>query len=598
MQSGKTLIMFLLTLFCIPIVQCLEFGFREQSPWKLGRGLDPTLELEIVKGDPVTGQEEWIDAGPRTITFFNELIREKATFFRESKLDVGLTARYGLFQFHTSFQQFQDIKCDSQTLTWTVIARQICGRKELKDRRFVEYAQQLLAQKKIDEFKKNYGTDFVYQETLGHVMIVLYQFNTTDTSSLREMETQVQLAYRGIGDAAGAWKKIVSIASQKGHFSVRVYCIGGNGMSALANLLTESENPVQVRETLKNEMSRMDRSNAVALQYSTMSLMNVDGGAALSQYPPFPDWKERALQNLYWEYEATREKVEQLNKIIACAELWLDQLEAKIVPPAQEAPKADAIKKLSDSHQRAKAIKKVYAENQVQICDFARKILAAETTIPAVSFAEPRLPIIEFPWREEHITRAQNVAQKIETVLQVLDKLPGKISAYGESAKNINWPTDGGAGIQGELNRIAAELPPYMWKTFLPCAQNQTLENALRGLKNAVNKYVDSLSKSANPQHWPVLELHVNTIGLETLQKGLKDKQQQSASDSNAFWVRATVEWEVRKKTENHKICQAHVLWDKHMSVGLRMIADELMIAATTNDSIIKECKNLCDELR
>jgi hypothetical protein len=165
--------------------------------------------------------------------------------------------------------------------------------------------------KNAPAFYARCGREWVSEETRGVEIALIYSIKNVSQSQRSRLEASLSAGLNGGalfgGDISSKLTQIASTAFMSNYYTVRVFAIGGHGVSDFADTISHLDEPTQVLNKISEYMKSLQYEESVPLSFQTGSLdqflASEDQGALI--FDPI----NRRLTDLflaYSEYRARR----------------------------------------------------------------------------------------------------------------------------------------------------------------------------------------------------------------------------------------------------------------------------------------------------
>lgn len=311
----KLLVYILLIFVAIPYAE--EYRYMDNSPLFLGACIDPSSKKvsEMRRKSAVDGSTKQIDQGSSEFLIDIKQIQARQELYRETQVDVSLSAKYSFFSGSSSISNFQSFRFSNDTVVWMIKAAQSYGRRTLVDLKLKPKAKELLDQGESERFLAEYGSHLVHQETRQASIIALFMLTSTSQNVVKKFSSELNFAIgKGAFSAEGKarYKKAYLEAMQRSTFTLKVFGFGGSGLKNLGSIVEDPSDLEKVRKALASYIEGLNVDNSVAVKYSTIPLSVVDG--RLSQ-PTFGSWRLKNLRDLYMIHMDAQANLEQIRMV-------------------------------------------------------------------------------------------------------------------------------------------------------------------------------------------------------------------------------------------------------------------------------------------
>ena len=205
-------------------------------------------------------------------TFSIREIRSKYDYFRELNITASASGSYGMFSGGASFSYHSLDDIDEDSISWAVTAKSEFGAFALAEPSVDEKIAGMNAGKVIDTC----GPQYIAEVDRGVMASVLYTFHSRDERKLREISASLSAGF-GTGafslGVAGSFSEIVDTFRSHGQVSIRVFAIGGEGTSALSELIEANPTDLdRVKQLLAGYVKNQDLDHSAILAFRTSSI--------------------------------------------------------------------------------------------------------------------------------------------------------------------------------------------------------------------------------------------------------------------------------------------------------------------------------------
>ncbi len=217
-----------------------------------------------------------LEFAPST-TFSIREIRSKYEYFKELNVSASVSGSYGAFSGGASFSYHSIDDIDENSISWAVTAKSELGSFALANPQLRPEFEGL----SNGELISSCGSQYVAEVDRGVLASVLYTFHSRSEQKLREISASLSAGFNaGFGGVSGGVSLQETIESfrQHGQVSIRVFAIGGEGLSALDELIKENPSDLdKVKERLATYVNGQVADRSAILGFRTSSFGKLIG---------------------------------------------------------------------------------------------------------------------------------------------------------------------------------------------------------------------------------------------------------------------------------------------------------------------------------
>jgi hypothetical protein len=281
---------------------CIRYE-REYAVHKLGRKDNPP---------PPPGTDPTNVAASNELTI--EQIKTREHLYKFLHISTSISGQYKLFSASGSLDYESEETFDSDSFVFGVRGITTFGEVGLIDPVLTETAKALV--KDRSAFYVRCGREWVSTETRGVLIAVIYTIKNVSQSQRSKLEAAVSGGFNGgvlSIDVQAKLKQIFETAFVSNYYSARVSAIGGAGVSAFAQTLTQLDKPDEVLQKISDYVKTLDYSGSAPLSFTTGTL---DQFLAQSGDVVLFDAYNRRISDLFLQYEEYRARRAQVWKFL------------------------------------------------------------------------------------------------------------------------------------------------------------------------------------------------------------------------------------------------------------------------------------------
>ncbi|NEJ85340.1 hypothetical protein GR223_05160 [Rhizobium leguminosarum] len=307
--------------------QAESLGTIPDRGTRLGAGFDPVNPDEVfpscvlAKAECQTGVFQGIQclnaSDGITKTSYGEFapssqvsireIKSKYDYLRELNISASVSGSYGAFSGSASFSYSSLEDIDEESVSWAVTARSSYGSFSLQHPEVSAEFKKLTPSQLVQAC----GPEYVSEVDRGVLASVLYTFHSRSERFERELKASLSANFgttgAGIG-GKGSMSELIKEASKYGTISIRVFTIGGQGATALKDLIAQDPSDLpKVRQVLAQYVNGQGVAHSTILGFRTTAVGKLVGRADIDpDYSPYLIFLER-----YNEYRLRLEELSQ-----------------------------------------------------------------------------------------------------------------------------------------------------------------------------------------------------------------------------------------------------------------------------------------------
>lgn len=257
--------------------------YHPNSPAFIGGNFDPSYPGRAYPECLVrtTVRAESLLPGQRPGTaaatqFFLKKVTSRKELYRLLNVSLSLSGSYGLFSADFSGSLEQENTFAEDSFTWIIQGYTNFG-KFLLERTALD-GDALALRNNFVGFRNRCGTDYVAQEVRAAQATAVFTIKNLSESERRILEAKLSASY-GSGPASvgvdAGYRDFLKTAATYGQIEVKVYALGGPGVSALAPIMSNVDKPDQVISTIQKYFETLTLEQSVAVAYNTGSLQSL-----------------------------------------------------------------------------------------------------------------------------------------------------------------------------------------------------------------------------------------------------------------------------------------------------------------------------------
>ena len=176
-------------------------------------------------------------------------IRSKYDYFKELNITASVSGSYGIFSGSASFSYHSIDDIDEELISWSITAKSLYGSYALAEPKVAPLYEKLPGAKLVDTC----GPQYVAEVDRGVMASVLYTFHSKSEQKLREFSARLSAGLNaGVWNVGGTgtYHQFMTEMQQYGQISIKVFTIGGEGSSALSELVTAKMTDLDVIKTI------------------------------------------------------------------------------------------------------------------------------------------------------------------------------------------------------------------------------------------------------------------------------------------------------------------------------------------------------------
>ena len=271
-------------------VNAEAFGHHPATSLHLGSSFDP-VDLSRAYGNCIAFDAEVSLDKPRkadgtrvrghendqlfaTETQFNiDILQSKRDFYRYLHISAAVSGHYKLFSGGASFEQEEEDTYNSDSFSWIVRATTDYGRFGMLNPKLTPEASALRTN--LAALRDRCGFEYISQVNRSVLAAIVYRIKNVSESSKKRIEASFNASIGG-GlwglEAEASYKSLVKEAISQGTLELKVYLIGGDGMTTISEIAVDPSNVKEVKRILIDYTKRMGPSKAVPTTYVSGSL--------------------------------------------------------------------------------------------------------------------------------------------------------------------------------------------------------------------------------------------------------------------------------------------------------------------------------------
>jgi hypothetical protein len=211
-------------------------------------------------------------------SFQSSEIESRKHLYEFVNISASVSGGYGFFSGSASFLSEDEFKFDEHSYHFAMRAVTEFGEFRLINPKLNAQAKEALARSPAAFFERC-GTEFVGQQTRGASIAVVYSVYSLDQSKRSRIEASLKAGFDSGASSAGGnaeYTKILAEAIQTGTLKIHVYGFGGEGMSALNELVTSSADIPKVKAAIQDYVKKLNVQSSVPIAYATGNMTSLD----------------------------------------------------------------------------------------------------------------------------------------------------------------------------------------------------------------------------------------------------------------------------------------------------------------------------------
>jgi|GEM_PF-3738228 len=261
---ARSQVFLLLALFALQS-SALNYGYHPDSALTLGIGFNPS-DLSVAKPRCIDYDAvERLDGEGSTESNVDiTLIKNQRELYSKIGFSAEMSAQ-GFFAKGSAKTSFLDeYEFHDDTTHFAIIAWTDHGRQALKNPRLKPHAQALIDNGAHEDFAKRCGTHYVFEESRHSKVFAIYTIKQMNEEKKRKFEASFDVGFTFADlKIKGTFESFMREAFHMNNVNLRVFTIGGSGVTDLGDLVTNHMEPEKVKEVLRNYVSKMtDRKGA------------------------------------------------------------------------------------------------------------------------------------------------------------------------------------------------------------------------------------------------------------------------------------------------------------------------------------------------
>lgn len=253
------------------------YEYHPSSPLHIAGGFDPLnpfeLTLPCVEYDSIQNVDT---EGAVKTRFTLSLVKSREELYKHLQVSASLSANYYFYSGGGGFEMDDESSFHADSLTWIVKAGSDYGRYLLKNPRLSTLAQGFIDRGEHDEFARRCGTEAVLEQRKGAMIASIFTLENLSS----ENKHRLQASFKGGADLGffdismtTEYKDFYRFATTMGKMKLDVFAIGGNGVTALKDLVQAKPYDLQkVGSILGDYTGSLTPEKAVPREYITASM--------------------------------------------------------------------------------------------------------------------------------------------------------------------------------------------------------------------------------------------------------------------------------------------------------------------------------------
>ncbi|MCB0414705.1 MAG: hypothetical protein KDD50_10255 [Bdellovibrionales bacterium] len=248
-------------------------------------------------------------------TVMIETLKSKKDFYSKISFSAQIQGSYSFYSGSASVNMLDERAFHSDSLSWIILFKTDYGKFGLKN----PVLKPEIAAMNPQEILKRCGPEIAVQERRGVMTYAVMTLKNLNEKKRYEFSQNFSAgASGGIWNAnmKASYEKILRSAMSATDFSVRVYAIGGLGVTDITDLLGSGEDEFvkykQIPSVMKDYISHQSVSHSVPTQYATRDLETF--------IPNIPNhglaFKSQALKDIYDIWDGLRSKYFRLESLL------------------------------------------------------------------------------------------------------------------------------------------------------------------------------------------------------------------------------------------------------------------------------------------
>lgn len=252
----------------------LNYGYHPDSALALGIGFNPA-DLSVAK--PRCIDYDKIDKlngeGSTQAQVDITLIKSQRDLYSKIGFSAEMSAQ-GFFAKGSAKTSFLDeYEFHDDTTHFAIIAWTDHGRQGLNNPRLTPHAQGLIDSGRYEDFAKRCGTHYVFEESRHSTVIAIYTIKQMNEEKKRKFEASFDVGFTFADlKIKGTFESFMREAFHMNNVNLRVFTIGGSGVTDLSDLVTNHTEPEKVKEVLRDYVSKMTDKKGVPSRFKAASM--------------------------------------------------------------------------------------------------------------------------------------------------------------------------------------------------------------------------------------------------------------------------------------------------------------------------------------
>ncbi len=299
--------------------------YHPNSPVFMGGNFDPSfpgraypecLQRTTVRPESLLpGQRPGTAAATQ---FFLKKVTSRKEMYRLLNVSLSISGSYGFFSGDFSGSLEQENTFSEDSFTWIIQGFSNYG-KYLLERTELTTTAKALSSNPVG-FRNLCGTDYAAQEVRAAQATAVFTIKNLSESERKILEAKFSASYGAgpldIGGSA-SYRDFVKTAAAYGQIEVKVYALGGPGVSALAPIMSNVDKPDKVIKTIEDYFKDLTLEQSVAIAYNTGSLQSLIGRTSIES-----DVFNRYIADTFEIWESLGAEQTRLQKIANAPGDW------------------------------------------------------------------------------------------------------------------------------------------------------------------------------------------------------------------------------------------------------------------------------------
>lgn len=302
--------------------------YHPNSPAYIGGNFDPSypgriypecLKRTSLRGESLLPNQKV--GTPTSTQFFIKKVNSRRDMYRLLNVSLSISGSYGLFSGDASASLEQENTFSEETFTWVILGYSNFGKFILEPPIQLDPEAAKLI-KDPAAFRNRCGTDYVGAEVRAVQAAAVFSIKNLSQSDKKVLEVAFNANYGVSGGplnigADGKYSEFVKNAATFGQIEVNVYAIGGQGVSALAPIITQINDPNKVLSTIQKYFENLTLESSVAVSYNTGSLQSLINRPNIET-----DIYNKFIADLFEHYEGLGAEEARLRNIYKAKDDW------------------------------------------------------------------------------------------------------------------------------------------------------------------------------------------------------------------------------------------------------------------------------------